>query len=58
MQLLKGIVNSVCDYFNNPEVIQQIESGLFQTLPSAVIISMVTKIWSKIKKQKSNVCVK
>ena len=52
LQLLKEIVNSVCDYFNNPEVIQQIESGLLQTLPSAIIISMVTQIWSKIKKQK------
>lgn len=52
LQLLKEIVNSVCDYFNNPAVIQQIESGLLQTLPSAIIISMVTQIWSKIKKQK------
>ena len=54
LQLLNEIVDSVCNYFNNPEVIQQIESGLLQTLPSAIIISMVTQIGIKMKKIRSN----
>ena len=29
---------------------RQIEVGVLQTLPSAIIISMVTTIWSKMKK--------
>ena len=53
LQLLKEIVNNVCNYFNTPEIMQQIESGLLQTLPSAIIISMVSKIWSKIKEYKN-----
>ncbi len=54
LQLLNEIVDSVCGYFNNPDVIQQIESGLLQNLPSAIIISIVTKIWTKMKKIRSN----
>ena len=50
LQLLKEIVDSVCNYFNSPEVMRQIEVGVLQTLPSAIIISMVTTIWSKMKK--------
>ena len=46
-------MDSVSNYFSNPEVIKQMESGLLQTLPSAIIISMVTTIWSKIKKIRS-----
>lgn len=53
LQLLKEIVNNVCNYFNTPEIMQQIESGLLQTLPSAIIISMISKIWSKIKEYKN-----
>ena len=43
-------MDSVCNYFNSPEVMRQIEVGVLQTLPSAIIISMVTTIWSKMKK--------
>lgn len=50
LQLLKEIVDSVCNYFNSPEVMRQIEVGVLQTLLSAIIISMVTTIWSKMKK--------
>ena len=53
LQLLKEIVNNVCNYFNTPEIMQQIEAGLLQTLPSAIIISMISKIWSKIKEYKN-----
>lgn len=53
LQLLNEIVDSVCNYFNNPKVIQQIESGLLQNLPSAIVISMVTTIWSKMKNLRS-----
>ena len=31
----------------------RIEAGLLQTLPSAIIISMISKIWSKIKEYKN-----
>ena len=31
------------------ETIKQIESGFLQTLPSAIIVSLVTSIWSKLK---------
>ena len=59
LQLLKEIVDSVCNYFNSPEVMRQIEAGVLQTLPSAIIISMVTTIWSKMKKlrNKKNACL-
>lgn len=50
LQLLNEIVDSVCNYFNDPAVIQQIESGLLQNLPSVIIVSMVNAIWSKMKK--------
>lgn len=53
LQLLNEIVDSVCNYFCNPEVIQQIESGLLQNLPSAIIISLVNTIWSKMKNLRS-----
>ena len=53
LQLLKEMVNNVCNYFNTPEIMQQIEAGLLQTLPSAIIISMISKIWSKIKEYKN-----
>ena len=49
LELLKEIVENVADYFGNPETIKQIESGFLQTLPSAIIVSLVTSIWSKLK---------
>lgn len=49
LQLLKEIVDNVCNYFNDPAVMRQIEAGLLQTLPSAIIIAMINHIWSKIK---------
>lgn len=50
LQLIKEIVESIAAYFSNPEVIQQIESGILQNVPSAIIISSVAAIWAKIKK--------
>lgn len=50
LQLLKEVVENVSRYFGDPEVIRQIKAGLLQTLPSAMIISMVAAIWTKIKK--------
>lgn len=49
LQLLKEIVEQIAIYFCNPNTLQQIESGLLQTIPSAIIISMLQKIWSKLK---------
>ena len=54
LQLLKEIVNNVCDYFNTPEIMQQIEAGCLQTLPSAIVISITSKIWTKIKEYRKN----
>ena len=50
LQLLKEIVDSVCNYFNSPEVMRQIEVGVFKLCRVQFIISMVTTIWSKMKK--------
>ena len=50
LELLREIINAVSDYFSDPETIRQIESGILQTLPSAIIISIVNKIWTKLKK--------
>lgn len=49
LQLLKEIVENVSGYFSDPEVIRQIEAGILQTLPSAIIVSMVATIWAKVK---------
>lgn len=49
LQLLKEIVESVGAYFNNPETIKQIEGGLLQTIPSAMVLSFVAAIWTKLK---------
>ena len=48
--LLREIINIVSDYFCDPETLKQIESGILQTVPSAIIISIVHKIWLKLKK--------
>lgn len=49
LQLVKEIVDNVADYFSNPEVIRQLETGLIQTIPSTIIITLVNLIWSKLK---------
>lgn len=51
LQLLREIVNNVAEHFANPDVGQQIESGLLQNLPIA-IIPTVKAIWSKLKKDR------
>lgn len=50
LELLRAIVNAVSDYFSDPEVIKEIKSGILQTLPSSIIISVVHAIWIKLKK--------
>lgn len=50
LQLLKEIVESVATYFSDPTVIDQIEAGILQTIPSTLILSCVAVIWSKLKK--------
>lgn len=52
LQLLKELVESVCAYFNNPTTLSLIETGLLQTLPSVIIVAIVSKIWKKIKEIK------
>lgn len=52
LQLLREIVNNVAEHFANPDVGQQIESGLLQNLPIAIIIPTVKAIWSKLKKDR------
>ena len=49
LQLLNEIVESVSAFYRNPDIIMQIKAGLLQTIPSAIIIAMVTNIWKKIK---------
>ena len=49
LQLLKEIVDSVSAYFNDPETIMQIKTGLVQTLPSVIIVAMTNAIWNKLK---------
>ena len=49
LQLLKEIVDSVSDFFRDPETIMQIKSGFLQTLPSAIVVSMTAAIWNKLK---------
>ena len=55
LQLLKEMVNTVADYFANPDVIQQIESGFLQNFPVAIIIPVVKTIWSKLKKLREEI---
>ncbi len=49
LQLLKEIVDSVSAFFSDPETIIQIKTGFMQTLPSAIVVTMVTAIWNKLK---------
>ena len=49
LELLREIINTVADYFSDPETIKQIEAGLLQNLPSTIVISMVGAIWLKLK---------
>lgn len=49
LQLLKELVENVSAYFSDPNIIMQIQTGLLQTLPSAIIIVIVKKIWGKMK---------
>ena len=49
LQLLKEIVDSVAAYFSDPAVLKQIESGILQNIPSAIILSSVALIWAKLK---------
>lgn len=49
LQLLKEIVDSVATFFNDPETIMQIKTGLLQTLPSVMVVALITAIWEKIK---------
>ena len=48
LQLLKTIVDSVCNYFSDPAVMQQIENGLLQAFPTAIIIFLLERIDSKL----------
>lgn len=49
LQLLKEIVDSVSAFFNDPDTIMQIKTGLLQTLPSSIVIQLIAAIWKKIK---------
>lgn len=49
LQLLKEIVDSVSAFFSDPETIIQIKTGFMQTLPSAIVVTMTTAIWNKLK---------
>ena len=48
LQLLKSIVDNVCNYFSDPAVIQQVENGLLQALPTAIIVFLLERIDSKL----------
>lgn len=52
LQLLKEIVESVATYLSNPDVIKQIEAGILQNIPSALVLSCVAAIWAKLKTMK------
>lgn len=57
LQLLKEIVEDVAAYFSDPAIIKQIEAGFLQTIPSALVLSCVTVISTKLKtisKKKKN----
>ena len=49
LELLREIINSVADYFTDPETIKQIESGILQNLPTTIIASLVGTIVLKLK---------
>jgi len=50
LQLLNELVDSISKFFQNPDTIIQIQTGLLQTLPSAIILGIVAYIGKKIKK--------
>jgi hypothetical protein len=49
LQLLREIVDSVGAFFNEPDTVMEIKSGFLQTLPSAIVVTLVAFIWSKLK---------
>lgn len=49
LQLLNEVIDYLADYFSNPEILKQIENGLLQNLPSAIIISLVSSIEARFK---------
>jgi len=49
IQILREIVEIIAKFFDDPDTIMQIKNGLLLTLPSAMIISLVVHIRSKIK---------
>lgn len=49
LQILKEIVESISDYFGNPDVIRSIEAGLLQTMPSTIIAFLSASVWKKLK---------
>ncbi len=49
LQLLKSIIDNVCRYFSDPSTIQQVENGILQALPTALIVFMLERISSKLQ---------
>jgi hypothetical protein len=49
LELLRELVDAVESFFQDPDTILQIKSGFLQTLPSTIIISIVSSIWSKLR---------
>ncbi|MCL1884358.1 MAG: hypothetical protein FWF81_11500 [Defluviitaleaceae bacterium] len=49
IQLLRELVDSVSNFFTNPETLMQIRTGLLQTLPSATVLATVAYIVKKLK---------
>jgi len=50
IQILREIVEIISRFFSDPDTIMQIKTGFLQTLPSAMIITLVAYIGRKIKK--------
>lgn len=49
LELLRELVDAVESFFQDPDTILQIKSGFLQNLPSTIIITIVTSIWSKLR---------
>lgn len=54
LQLLRELIEAISEYFSNPEVIIVIKNGLLQTIPSAIIIGILSYIGKKIMHKKES----
>jgi len=52
LQLLRELVESVAEFFQDPDTLMHIKAGFLETIPSAIVIAIVSYIWGKLKKLK------